>query len=134
MCNVLWRRASVEGQVVVQLVVCMTYTVPLLIQSNSTHLSLSVSLSLLSVALSPHTVNPFPLTLLSPSSFLFSSVLILEPIEREDLGGRTLKITDFGLAREWHQTTKMSAAGTYAWMAPEVIKLSLFSKSSDVWR
>ncbi|CAB1347569.1 unnamed protein product, partial [Coregonus sp. 'balchen'] len=59
--------------------------------------------------------------------------LILEPIEREDLGGRTLKITDFGLAREWHQTTKMSAAGTYAWMAPEVIKLSLFSKSSDVW-
>lgn len=43
-------------------------------------------------------------------------------------------ITDFGLAREWHQTTKMSAAGTYAWMAPEVIKLSLFSKSSDVWR
>ncbi|KAJ4935466.1 hypothetical protein JOQ06_016999 [Pogonophryne albipinna] len=56
-----------------------------------------------------------------------------EPAEREDLGGRTLKITDFGLAREWHQTTKMSAAGTYAWMAPEVIKLSLFSKSSDVW-
>uniref|UniRef100_A0A8D2LRW2 Mitogen-activated protein kinase kinase kinase 10 n=1 Tax=Varanus komodoensis TaxID=61221 RepID=A0A8D2LRW2_VARKO len=47
--------------------------------------------------------------------------------------GRTLKITDFGLAREWHKTTKMSAAGTYAWMAPEVIKHSLFSKSSDVW-
>uniref|UniRef100_A0A4W5P3T9 mitogen-activated protein kinase kinase kinase n=1 Tax=Hucho hucho TaxID=62062 RepID=A0A4W5P3T9_9TELE len=62
-----------------------------------------------------------------------SNILILEPIEREDLCGRTLKITDFGLAREWHQTTKMSAAGTYAWMAPEVIKLSLFSKSSDVW-
>lgn len=67
-----------------------------------------------------------------PSSF--SSVLILEPLERDGLGGKTLKITDFGLAREWHQTTKMSAAGTYAWMAPEVIKLSLFSKSSDVWR
>lgn len=63
-----------------------------------------------------------------------SSVLILEPVERDDLSGKTLKITDFGLAREWHQTTKMSAAGTYAWMAPEVIKLSLFSKSSDVWR
>lgn len=61
-------------------------------------------------------------------------VLILEPVERDNLGGKTLKITDFGLAREWHQTTKMSAAGTYAWMAPEVIKLSLFSKSSDVWR
>ncbi|XP_068440577.1 mitogen-activated protein kinase kinase kinase 10 [Clinocottus analis] len=62
-----------------------------------------------------------------------SNILILEPVEPDDRGGRTLKITDFGLAREWHQTTKMSAAGTYAWMAPEVIKLSLFSKSSDVW-
>nr|XP_021578781.2 mitogen-activated protein kinase kinase kinase 21 [Ictidomys tridecemlineatus] len=27
----------------------------------------------------------------------------------------------------------MSAAGTYAWMAPEVIRSSLFSKGSDVW-
>ncbi|KAM6933462.1 mitogen-activated protein kinase kinase kinase 10 [Xenentodon cancila] len=62
-----------------------------------------------------------------------SNILILQPVERDDLSGKTLKITDFGLAREWHQTTKMSAAGTYAWMAPEVIKLSLFSKSSDVW-
>uniref|UniRef100_A0A3P8UFC9 Mitogen-activated protein kinase kinase kinase n=1 Tax=Amphiprion percula TaxID=161767 RepID=A0A3P8UFC9_AMPPE len=62
-----------------------------------------------------------------------SNILILQPVERDDLCGKTLKITDFGLAREWHQTTKMSAAGTYAWMAPEVIKLSLFSKSSDVW-
>ncbi|XP_078062456.1 mitogen-activated protein kinase kinase kinase 11-like [Mustelus asterias] len=47
--------------------------------------------------------------------------------------GNTLKITDFGLAREWHKTTKMSTAGTYAWMAPEVIKTSTFSKGSDVW-
>uniref|UniRef100_A0A8D0LC26 Mitogen-activated protein kinase kinase kinase n=1 Tax=Sphenodon punctatus TaxID=8508 RepID=A0A8D0LC26_SPHPU len=61
------------------------------------------------------------------------NILILERIESEALVGHTLKITDFGLAREWHKTTKMSAAGTYAWMAPEVIKLSLFSKSSDVW-
>ncbi|TNN25881.1 Mitogen-activated protein kinase kinase kinase 11 [Liparis tanakae] len=45
--------------------------------------------------------------------------------------GLTLKITDFGLAREWHKTTKMSTAGTYAWMAPEVIKSSTFSKGSD---
>ncbi|CAL1570535.1 unnamed protein product [Knipowitschia caucasica] len=62
-----------------------------------------------------------------------SNILILEPVTRDDLSGKILKVTDFGLAREWHQTTKMSAAGTYAWMAPEVIKLSLFSKSSDVW-
>ncbi|XP_072907932.1 mitogen-activated protein kinase kinase kinase 21-like isoform X2 [Hemitrygon akajei] len=62
-----------------------------------------------------------------------SNILLLEKIENDDLANKTLKITDFGLAREWHKTTKMSAAGTYAWMAPEVIKSSLFSKGSDVW-
>lgn len=67
-----------------------------------------------------------------PSSPL--SVLILERVEMEDLSNKTLKITDFGLAREWHRTTKMSAAGTYAWMAPEVIRSSTFSKGSDIWR
>lgn len=78
--------------------------------------------------------NAFPLIFYSPCFPVPLSVLILEPVARDDLSGKTLKITDFGLAREWHRTTKMSAAGTYAWMAPEVIKLSLFSKSSDVWR
>lgn len=55
-------------------------------------------------------------------------------VENGDLSNKVLKITDFGLAREWHRTTKMSAAGTYAWMAPEVIRSSMFSKGSDVWR
>uniref|UniRef100_A0A8C1ITV9 Mitogen-activated protein kinase kinase kinase n=1 Tax=Cyprinus carpio TaxID=7962 RepID=A0A8C1ITV9_CYPCA len=62
-----------------------------------------------------------------------TNILLLEKIENDDIGRKTLKITDFGLAREWHKTTKMSAAGTYSWMAPEVIKSSLFSKGSDVW-
>ncbi|NXG28102.1 M3K21 kinase, partial [Dromaius novaehollandiae] len=61
------------------------------------------------------------------------AVLLLEKMEHDDICNKTLKITDFGLAREWHRTTKMSAAGTYAWMAPEVIKSSLFSKGSDIW-
>lgn len=66
---------------------------------------------------------------------LLSPVLLLEQIERDDdVCHKTLKITDFGLAREWHRTTRMSAAGTYAWMAPEVIRSSLFSKGSDIWR
>lgn len=73
----------------------------------------------------------YPFPVLSLSSLL---VLLLEKIENDDIGRKTLKITDFGLAREWHKTTKMSAAGTYSWMAPEVIKSSLFSKGSDVWR
>ncbi|MEE6492789.1 hypothetical protein FKM82_016633 [Ascaphus truei] len=62
-----------------------------------------------------------------------SNILILEMVENSDLSNKILKITDFGLAREWHRTTKMSAAGTYAWMAPEVIRSSMFSKGSDVW-
>ena len=74
----------------------------------------------------------------SQSSFIYAlcfSVLILENIEKEeDLLFKTLKITDFGLARESANTARMSAAGTYAWMAPEVIKNSTFSKASDVWR
>ncbi|XP_063226327.1 mitogen-activated protein kinase kinase kinase 11-like [Bacillus rossius redtenbacheri] len=62
-----------------------------------------------------------------------SNVLLSEPIENDDLQFKTLKITDFGLAREVYKTTRMSAAGTYAWMAPEVIKTSTYSKASDVW-
>lgn len=61
-----------------------------------------------------------------------SNVLLAQPLGAE-LRGTTLKISDFGLAREWQRTTRMSAAGTYAWMAPEVIKASTYSKGSDVW-
>uniref|UniRef100_A0A0C9RE30 mitogen-activated protein kinase kinase kinase n=1 Tax=Fopius arisanus TaxID=64838 RepID=A0A0C9RE30_9HYME len=62
-----------------------------------------------------------------------SNVLVSEPIENDDLHCKTLKITDFGLAREVDKTTRMSAAGTFAWMAPEVIIQNTFSTASDVW-
>ncbi|XP_037293251.1 mitogen-activated protein kinase kinase kinase 11 isoform X2 [Manduca sexta] len=63
-----------------------------------------------------------------------SNVLLSEAILPDDtLENKTLKITDFGLAREVYKTTRMSAAGTYAWMPPEVIKHSTFSHASDVW-
>ncbi|XP_055909295.1 mitogen-activated protein kinase kinase kinase-like isoform X3 [Eupeodes corollae] len=62
-----------------------------------------------------------------------SNVLIFEAIEGDNLENKTLKITDFGLARELYNTTRMSAAGTYAWMPPEVIIRGIYSKSSDVW-
>ncbi|XP_017064378.1 uncharacterized protein LOC108103421 isoform X3 [Drosophila eugracilis] len=62
-----------------------------------------------------------------------SNVLIYEAIEGNHLQQKTLKITDFGLAREMYNTQRMSAAGTYAWMPPEVISSSTYSKSSDVW-
>nr|CAB3263622.1 MAPKKK9/10/11 mitogen-activated protein kinase kinase kinase 10 [Phallusia mammillata] len=63
-----------------------------------------------------------------------SNVLIKEPLgAADDIFYKTMKISDFGLAREMYKTTRMSAAGTYAWMAPEVIKTSTYSKASDVW-
>ncbi|XP_058821356.1 mitogen-activated protein kinase kinase kinase 11-like isoform X2 [Topomyia yanbarensis] len=62
-----------------------------------------------------------------------SNVLISDPISSENLKSKTLKITDFGLAREAYKTTRMSAAGTFAWMPPEVIKSGTYSKASDVW-
>ncbi|CAF2306593.1 unnamed protein product [Rotaria sp. Silwood2] len=45
---------------------------------------------------------------------------------------KTLKITDFGLARKQLQSSNMSAAGTFAWMNPECIRNSEFSTKSDV--
>ncbi|KAF9823429.1 hypothetical protein SFRURICE_006642 [Spodoptera frugiperda] len=68
------------------------------------------------------------------SKLSVKKVLLSEAILPDDqLEDKTLKITDFGLAREVYKTTRMSAAGTYAWMPPEVIKHSTFSHASDVW-
>jgi serine/threonine protein kinase len=36
--------------------------------------------------------------------------------------GNVLKIADFGLARDFSQTTKMTQEGTVSWMAPEVLR------------
>jgi len=59
----------------------------------------------------------------------------MERIENGDVYEKTLKITDFGLARdEVALKSANSEAGTYAWMAPEVINSRLYSRASDVWR
>ena len=71
-------------------------------------------------------------------SFSLSSspcaVLLANSVNPDNLYGNVVKITDFGLAREIVDTTNMSGAGTYPWMAPEVIRSHEFSKKSDVWR
>ena len=68
------------------------------------------------------------------SFFLPSPVLLQHVVDPKKLHGNVVKITDFGLAREIEHTTHMSGAGTYPWMAPEVIRSSEFSQKSDVWR
>ena len=40
-----------------------------------------------------------------------SNVLISDSIDEGEVRGKTLKITDFGLAVEKYNTTRMSAAG-----------------------
>jgi serine/threonine protein kinase len=69
---------------------------------------------------------------------LFVLVLILETIndiyDDNELLEKTLKITDFGLARKQLQSSSMSTAGTFAWMSPECIRNNEFSTKSDVWR
>lgn len=45
-----------------------------------------------------------------------------------------IKISDFGTSREFNDiSTKMSFAGTVAWMAPEVIRNEPCSEKVDVW-
>ncbi|XP_029827128.3 mitogen-activated protein kinase kinase kinase 12 isoform X2 [Ixodes scapularis] len=45
-----------------------------------------------------------------------------------------LKISDFGTSRQWNErSTKMSFAGTVAWMAPEVIRNEPCSEKVDIW-
>ncbi|XP_067003401.2 mitogen-activated protein kinase kinase kinase 13-A isoform X2 [Anabrus simplex] len=48
--------------------------------------------------------------------------------------GEIVKISDFGTSREWNEiSTKMSFAGTVAWMAPEVIRNEPCSEKVDIW-
>lgn len=63
-----------------------------------------------------------------------SAVLLNESVNEGTWQTKQLKLTDMGLAREFTDTTQMSQSGTYAWMAPETITESKFSKASDVWR
>ena len=56
---------------------------------------------------------------------LLFSVLLAENI---------VKISDFGTCRTWNEiSVEMSFIGTYAWMAPEVIRKELCSEKMDVW-
>ncbi|XP_011700957.1 PREDICTED: mitogen-activated protein kinase kinase kinase 12 isoform X2 [Wasmannia auropunctata] len=48
--------------------------------------------------------------------------------------GEIVKISDFGTSRQWNEiSTKMTFAGTVAWMAPEVIRNEPCSEKVDIW-
>lgn len=65
-----------------------------------------------------------------------SNILIKDTVVNDNLGEVCLKITDFGLAREADASAALRASvwcGTYAWMAPEIIRSYCYTKASDVW-
>lgn len=45
-----------------------------------------------------------------------------------------LKISDFDEISPHENTVTMTLMGTAAYMAPEVLEMQRFSKSTDVWR
>lgn len=71
--------------------------------------------------------------------FLFSKNCILNvfiiPFKSVLIGRQEMvKISDFGTSREWNEiSTKMSFAGTVAWMAPEIIRNEPCSEKVDIW-
>lgn len=59
------------------------------------------------------------------SMYLFSMLITYDD---------AVKISDFGTSKELSdKSTKMSFAGTVAWMAPEVIRNEPVSEKVDIW-
>lgn len=85
----------------------------------------------------PVTVIEWSKQIASGMQYLHSRKIIHRDLKSPNVlmtHGETLKITDFGTSRQWNErSTKMSFAGTVAWMAPEVIRNELASEKVDVW-
>lgn len=69
-------------------------------------------------------------------AWLLILVVVMKKDESFDASERTIiKITDFDQIREQDHSKVTTCAGTYAWMAPEVLNdCTTFHKTSDVWR
>ncbi|UXI16815.1 ataxin-10-like [Sarcoptes scabiei] len=79
-----------------------------------------------------HSLRPKPIIHRDLKSL---NILLNRPITDDDWSYKQIKLTDLGLAREFSGSAQsmMTQCGTYAWMAPESITESKFSKASDVW-
>lgn len=67
-------------------------------------------------------------------SFLYRNFLFCDFLSVLIAANDVIKISDFGTSREWNEkSTKMSFAGTVAWMAPEVIRNEPCSEKVDIW-
>lgn len=73
----------------------------------------------------------------SGMSYLHSHKIIHRDLKSPNVliaANETVKISDFGTCREWNDvSTRMSFAGTLAWMAPEVIRNEPCNEKVDIW-
>ncbi|XP_076351101.1 uncharacterized protein LOC143247252 [Tachypleus tridentatus] len=87
--------------------------------------------------ISPPTVVDWGKQIASGMNYLHSYRIIHRDLKSPNvlisLNG-ILKISDFGTCRQWNEiSTRMSFAGTVAWMAPEIIRNEPCSEKVDIW-
>ncbi|XP_046397972.1 uncharacterized protein LOC124164614 isoform X2 [Ischnura elegans] len=88
-------------------------------------------------AIPPHRMVSWSKQIASGMNYLHSHKIIHRDLKSPNVligNGEVIKISDFGTSREWNEiSTKMSFAGTVAWMAPEIIRNEPCSEKVDIW-
>ncbi|XP_071442787.1 mitogen-activated protein kinase kinase kinase 13 isoform X2 [Hetaerina americana] len=88
-------------------------------------------------AIPPHRMVNWSKQIASGMNYLHSHKIIHRDLKSPNVligNGEIIKISDFGTSREWNEiSTKMSFAGTVAWMAPEIIRNEPCSEKVDIW-
>ncbi|XP_065090659.1 mitogen-activated protein kinase kinase kinase 13-A isoform X2 [Ochlerotatus camptorhynchus] len=87
--------------------------------------------------ISPHRLVSWSQQIAIGMQYLHSHKIIHRDLKSPNIligEGEVIKISDFGTSREWNEiSTKMSFAGTVAWMAPEVIRNEPCNEKVDIW-
>lgn len=85
----------------------------------------------------PHRLVSWAKQIASGMQYLHSNKIIHRDLKSPNVligQNEVVKISDFGTSREWNEiSTKMSFAGTVAWMAPEIIRNEPCSEKVDIW-
>ncbi|XP_039285893.1 mitogen-activated protein kinase kinase kinase 12 isoform X2 [Nilaparvata lugens] len=85
----------------------------------------------------PHRLVSWAKQIASGMQYLHSNKIIHRDLKSPNVligKNEVVKISDFGTSREWNEiSTKMSFAGTVAWMAPEIIRNEPCSEKVDIW-